>query len=280
MHSMKTLACLIALGMAVATWMSCRPALQEPESIPDTASIETHDPGNRRASTLEPKPRTAANPLGMGQRWDSMAPPEGPGPLHDHAGPPAGYVDRMLQGMDAMTRVSDAMMANPSLSKDALVTLLIADGLSDERARQTCATYPVGSESLPALYARTVLNPEWKAVRDAMEAAGVTCDPAKDCLLECHRIVVAMGEVRDFVRDVQQSLVEAFGEVEAAAEVESLAREATDAEAAFSRRFRDRLIRRHGLTEAESESLLRALAGLRVPSATVSDLYIPIRPGP
>jgi hypothetical protein len=83
--------------------------------------------------------------------------------------------------------------------------------------------------------------------------------------------------VRDFIHDVQRSLVEAFGEVEAAAEVESLAREASDAEAAFSRRFRERFILRHGLTEAESESLLRVLAGLQVPTATVSDLYVPIR---
>ena len=185
----------------------------------------------------------------------------------------------MLQGMDAMTRISDAMVDDPSQSRDSLVSMLVADGWSDERARQLCASYPMGSESLADVYARSVLNPEWKAVRDAMEAVGVRWDPAKDCLLDCHRLVVGTGELREFVRDVQQSLIDAFGEVDAAAEVESLSREASDAEAAFSRRFRDRFVRRHGLTDAEAESLLRALAGLRVLTATVSDLYVPVRAG-
>jgi anaerobic selenocysteine-containing dehydrogenase len=43
--------------------------------------------------------------------------------------------------------------------------------------------------------------------------------------------------------------------------------------------FRGRFVRRHGLTEAEAESVLRALLPLRAPTATVSDLYVPIRPG-
>ncbi|MEI6342572.1 MAG: hypothetical protein WCR07_11470 [Verrucomicrobiota bacterium] len=275
---MKRFYYVLALVVAGVMWMALRSKPRVAgQSGPGWTTNEPRDPAESSGwMTRHPSQRNPGA-FGTSRPWRTEFHPKDLGSQQEPGDRPGGFVEGMLQGMDAMTRMSDALVEDPARTREALMAVLQADGLSEGRAREICTAYPAGSESLADVYARSALNPELQSIRAAMEGAGVRWDPARDCLLDCHRLVVGMGEVRDFVHDVQRSLAEAFSEAEVGEEVASLDREVVEAEAAFLARFRDRFVRRHDLTEAEAESLLRALAGLRAPTATVSDLYVPIR---
>ena len=275
---MKRFNHVLALVVAGVMWMALRSKPRVAgESGPGWNTNEHRDPA-ATPGWIRGRP-SQRNPgaFGTSHSWRTEFHPKDTESQQEPVDRPGGFVEGMLLGMDAMTRISDALVEDPARTREALMAALQADGLSEGRAREICAAYPSGSESLADVYARSALNPELQCIRAAMEGAGVRWDPATDCLLDCHRLVVGMGEVRDFVHDVQRSLAEAFGAAEAGEEVASLDREVVEAEAAFLARFRDRFVRRHDLTEAEAETLLRALVGLRAPTATVSDLYVPMR---
>lgn len=279
---MKRFNYVLALVAAGVMWMALRskPRVAGESGPGWTTNEHRHPTASPGRMTGHPFQRNLGE-VGTVRSWRAELPAKDSGSQQEPGDQPGGFVEGVLQGMDAMTRISDALVENPARTREALMAVLQADGLSERRAREICTAYPAGSESLEDVYARSALNPELQCIRAAMEGAGVRWDPATDCLLDCHRLVVGMGEVRDFVHDVQRSLAEAFSEAEVGEavgeEVALLDREVVEAEAAFMARFRDRFVRRHGLTEAESETLLRALAGLRAPTATVSDLYVPIR---
>ena len=275
---MKRFNYVLVLVVAGVMWMALRSKPRGAvESGPGWTTNEHRDPAESPGSMTRHPSQSNPGAFGTSYSWRTEVHPKDTESQQEPADRPGGFVEGMLQGLDAMTRMSDALVEDPTRTREALLALLQADGVSEGRAREICTAYPAGSESLADVYARSALNPELQSIRAAMEGAGVRWDPARDCLLDCHRLVVAMGEVRDFVDDVQRSLAEAFGEAEVGEEVASLGREVVEAEASFLARFRDRFVRRHDLTEAEAETLLRALVGLRAPTATVSDLYVPIR---
>lgn len=224
--------------------------------------------GGARSRSWDPTwPRSRSEDGGpAGQPWEA-------GPGHP------GFAGALLGGLKVMTRISDALVEDPARTPEMLAGLLRAEGVPEDRIRGQLAGYPVGSETLADMQARGGLNPELRKVREAMESTGVRWDTGTDCLLDAHRLVVGLGELRDFVRGIQESLVAAFDEADVAVELAGLEKEWMESEEVLTARFRERFVRRHGLTEAEAESVLRALLPMRAPTAMVSDLYVPIRPG-
>lgn len=235
----------------------------------DAADARAHGPSNKTPSrSLSPGLKRSNTDDGMRS-----------GRLREEDSVRRGFAGALLGGLKVMTRISDALVEDPARTSEMLAELLRADGVPEERIRSQLAGYPVGSETLTEMESRAGLNPELRLVRAAMESAGVRGDAGTDCLLDGRRLVVGLGELRDFVEEIQESLATAFDGADAAAEVAALEQEWTASEEVLTDWFRGRFVRRHGLTEAEAESVLRALLPLRAPTATVSDLYVPIRPG-
>ena len=235
----------------------------------DAADARAHGPSNKTPSrSLSPGLRRSNSDDGMRSGWSREEDPAR-----------QGFAGALLGGLRVMTRISDALVEDPARTPEMLAELLRADGVPEERIRTQLGSYPVGSETLADMQSRGGLNPELRTVRAAMESAGVRWDTGTDCLLDGRRLVVGLGELRDFVEGIQESLATAFDGADAAAEVMALEQEWAASEEVLTDWFRGRLVRRHGLTEAEAESVLRALLPLRAPTATVSDLYVPIRPG-
>lgn len=235
----------------------------------DAADARVHEPSNKTPSRfLSPGLRRAKSDHGIPSEraWEE-----------DLAR--RGFAGALLGGLMVMTRISDALVEDPARSPEMLAGLLRADGVPEEHIRKQLASYPVGSETLADMQSRGGLNPELRMVRAAMESAGVRWDAGTDCLLDGRRLVVGLGELRDFIEGIQGSVAMAFDGADAAAELAALEQEWAASEGALTDWFRRRFVRRHGLTEAEAESVLRALLPLRAPTATVSDLYVPIRPG-
>lgn len=175
------------------------------------------------------------------------------------------------------TTLSDLLLAHPASSEADLLGALLTQGVPEAQARDVLAHYPKGDLSMPNLYERARTIPELRLIEEAAERCRVPMDPSSDCVLDCFRFVVGSGELLDFLGEVQRTLANSPDAAGFAAETARLGQEHEEARVALRAAYRERFLRRHGLTELQSEALLNELAILRAPSATTDLLYIPRR---
>lgn len=263
----RSVALLLAVAIALWVWTASRDrskcVLQELGSKPSRAAdagsggdVEDFEKAARRGS------------LGLVGTTEA-------GPRDERGEPVEGIAAGMLAGIAAMTAVSDALLDSPVRPWEANPGIPAGSGGEEDSIRGLVAGYPVGEERLVDIYARTLLNSGLWQIRVAMEECGVAFDPTSDCLLDCYRMVVGLGESIGFIQDMRAMLSRSFEREAVEEELTVLQAEEVGVRRAFHRYFRDRFLGRHGLTDVQVERLLDVLGSMRAPAATVSDLYVP-----
>ena len=257
----------LAIWMALYGWRLCQDERGSVPSGPRLKSSVASDLRSGEGSTggmgLQVEP--ALGSIGVG-----VAPAEEVGEQD------VGLARGMLEGITAMTALSDAILDHAGQPWSHPLGVLSGPVGLDDLMGNPLAGYPMGSETLADIYARTAGNPGLYRIREALGECGIGFDPASDCLLDCYRMVVGLGESIGFLQDMRAKLSEAFRAEDVAQELRDLQEEEVGVSRAFYHYFRERFLGRHGLTDVQTEALLGVLGDLPAPTATASDLYVPL----
>jgi len=260
---------VLALGLVIAWRIRTVPGTA---SEGDGGSVTGGSTGQMQSSGSPGRPQV------LSRRQQSGVP--APRSLHllaETLNPASEHTRSTLTNLAVMALVSDTLLAHPHASDGEIIDWISGQGIPEELVRERLASYPQGEETLPEIYQRAMLNPELHAVREAMTQCGVSFDPTSDGLLDCFRFVAGRTELLDFLGGISTALASGPGAAAFASEIERLGAEQEEARDVFHGAFRERFLLRHGLTEAQAEALMTALAGMKVSTASTHDLYVPRR---